>query len=286
MSFLRWPFGRRAKARIVEDAMLNVYSFEQMTRSEPAFFAALRFDPNNTCNLQCVYCHNPRSSETIALDRFTSFLHQKVLGANFFQVGCVMEPTLDPRLTAFLLAIAASPAPPDTLMLQTNGTLLHKHDYSAMREACLAKLCVSLDTADPQIQKDLRDGLSLRRVLANIKSFSLACPQAALEFVCTVTSSNVDQAPSLVHLGLDVGVRSFIFREMFYHRTSRIVDHARMPALQLAEGRFLRLRDNILCAFAGQAAFTFATAEGLDVSGRGMMENSGVEDRDIRARGA
>lgn len=196
-----------------------------------------------------------------------------------------MEPTLDRRLAEFLLAIASSPAAPDTLALQTNGTLLHKHDHGAMREAGLAKLCVSLDTADPRIQKDLRDGLSLRRVLANIETFSLACPQTTLEFVCTVTTSNVDSAPSLVRLGIDLGVQSFVFREMFYNPTSRIVDHARMPELQLKGDRFFRLRDYILATFGGQALFTFATAEGLELSGQRMLENSGFDAQDIRARG-
>jgi hypothetical protein len=39
------------------DAQLNVYNVDRMLSRSPAHYDFLRFDPNNTCNVQCVYCH-------------------------------------------------------------------------------------------------------------------------------------------------------------------------------------------------------------------------------------
>jgi sulfatase maturation enzyme AslB (radical SAM superfamily) len=101
----------------------NVYNFRTLLQGEPLSYQALRFDPNNDCNLHCVYCHNHRSKETIdATDDFAAFLHSKVISVATFQTGCIMEPTLDGRLADLLLMVAHSPAKPThEFILQTNG---------------------------------------------------------------------------------------------------------------------------------------------------------------------
>jgi sulfatase maturation enzyme AslB (radical SAM superfamily) len=261
------------------DCQVNVYNFKKLQLQPPSKFGTIRFDPNNDCNLRCVYCHNHRSKEVIDTEEFRAFIHHNVVSTRDFQVGCIMEPTLDSRLADLLLMVADSPAKPQTaFLLQTNGILLHRHDYDKMKDAGLDQLQVSLDTADPGTQRSLRSGMSLQKVLRNIEGFRRACPEIEVVLVATVTSENVGNAGDLIPLGLDVGARTFVFREVFYHPENNVVDHARMPGLLLKPGDFSAMREKILERFAGSdATFLFADENFLDKSAQKMLKDSGRE---------
>ena len=266
--------------RRFSDFQLNVYNFESASKSKPGRYATIRFDPNNTCNLHCVYCHNHRSDQTIDAEQFRQFLAEKVRDVSYFQVGCIMEPTMDRRLTDFLLTIARSPArPAHTLMLQTNGLLLHTHDHGKMVEAGLTNLSVSLDVADPQTQKELRSGMSLAKVVRNIETFRKAAPDVSVEIISVVSTSNVDQMPGLVDLALNLGARRVILRELLYYpmEVRRVVDQSRMRQLLLKVGEFQRMTESLRAAFNGRIEMIFAPNETLDALARKMLNESRTE---------
>src|ERR1700676_3840009 len=117
-----------------------------MRRQPPDSFETVNLDANNDCNLHCVYCHNARSQQLIDTDLLWQFLQENVISVNQFQVGCGMEPTLDPRLGDLMLMIARSRArPKNKLRIQTNGTMLKLHDPGKLNEAGLNQLAVSID---------------------------------------------------------------------------------------------------------------------------------------------
>jgi MoaA/NifB/PqqE/SkfB family radical SAM enzyme len=177
-----------------------------------------------------------------------------------------MEPTLDPRLCDWMLIIAKSRARPTrTMRLQTNGILLHKHDYAKMRDAGLTHL-LSIDAANPATHKLLRGGTSLAKVQSNIVDFSKALPDVEISFITTVTSSNVHEMEALVAFGLDFGVRHFVMREMFYYADNNVVDHTKMPTLLLGENAFSRMKQSLGDKFGRYAKFEFADAGYLDAS--------------------
>jgi MoaA/NifB/PqqE/SkfB family radical SAM enzyme len=266
----------------IQDSQLNVYNFETIMQSPLANYEVVRFDPNNTCNLHCVYCHNHRSDDVIDDARFHEFLHTKVGKVGVFQVGCIMEPTLDKRLADFLLQIAESPAKPvGDFLLQTNGILLHRHDVQKMRQAGLTRLSVSMDAADPATQKELRNGTSLEKVLRNIKEFMSACPETSVEFITTVTRANIDKVDDLVAVGLEMGIQKFIFREVFYYPDNNIVDHKRMPGLLLRDGEFRGMMDRVLSRFDGAADFLFADGQTLHASSKRMIKDSKFLKREL-----
>jgi molybdenum cofactor biosynthesis enzyme MoaA len=259
----------------IEDGQVNVYNFKTLMEQPFSNYGSLRFDPNNTCNLRCVYCHNHRSDEIIDSDHFRTFLHAKVGRVLNFQVGCIMEPTMDKRLADIVLLIAESPAKPAyDFILQTNGLLLHRHDEGKLRDACLTRLSVSMDAADPALQKDLRGGTSLEKVLRNIRGFMAACPQTRVEFITTVTRGNIDKVDELVAVGLNMGVTRFIFREVFYYPDNNVVDHSRMPELVLHKGEFRQMMDRVLGRFEGTADFTFVDNHTLHRSAEKMLSDS------------
>jgi sulfatase maturation enzyme AslB (radical SAM superfamily) len=266
----------------IQDSQLNVYNFETKMAGPPANYVALRFDPNNTCNLHCVYCHNHRSDGVIDEALFNEFLHTKVGTVTDFQFGCIMEPTLDKRMADLMIQISNSPAKPtQDFILQTNGILLHRHDHGKFREAGLTCLSVSMDAADSDTQKELRNGTSLEKVLRNVKGFIAACPETRPEFITTVTRSNIDKVDDLVALGLDIGIKGFTFREVFYYPDNDVVDHTRMPALMLREGEFRGMMDRVLERFEGEADFVFADNDRLHLSAKRMVKDSEFVGRDL-----
>lgn len=257
------------------DAQLNVYNIAKMREAAPRVFKFIRFDPNNTCNLRCCYCHNHRSEDVVATEDLSAFIDHNVIRVENFQVGCIMEPTLDPRLADLMLLIGDSKAGPSRdLILQTNGILLFKHDYAKMREAGLSSVCVSIDSANPETMKFLRGGVSLSKIEKSLAGFRDACSDIPVTFVSTITRVNLDEMASLVSFGLDVGVRNFMLRAIFYQPTSDIVDHSKMPALVLQEGDFERMKCDILQRFEGKAEFLFADNASLDKSGERMKTDS------------
>lgn len=260
---------------MLKDSQLNVYNIKSMRVQAPQAFDFVRFDPNNDCNVHCVYCHNHRSKDLVDTEKLRAFLEENVLSVNNFQVGCIMEPTLDPRMCDLMLMVANSPGRPSkTFLLQTNGILLHKHDYSKMRDAGLTHLSVSIDAADPATHKLLRGGTSMAKVHSNLVAFRNACPAIDVVFITTVTSPNVEAMEALVTFGLDLGVKQFVLREVFYYPDSNVVDHTKMPALLLEENGFLRMKQNLLAKFGKRVNFEFADAPTLDRSTKKMKADS------------
>jgi len=248
-----------------KDAQLNVHNFAAMRAQPPEEFDILRIDSNNDCNVHCVYCHNHRSKDLIAIEDLSAFLEHNILSVDNFQVGCIMEPTLDARLVDVISLLAGSKAPAkQSFMLQTNGILLHMHDHKKMRAAGLTDLSVSIDAADPAIHKALRGGTSMAKVHRNIAEFRKSCPSVKVTFIATVTTLNIGSMSELVQFGLSLGVEKFVLREVFYHPSSNVVDHSRMPSLVLQENEFGRMKEQVLDQFEGRAEFLFADIPTLE----------------------
>ena len=253
------------------DAQLNVYNAPAMCAREPARYEFLRIDSNNTCNVQCVYCHNHRSDALVPTESLFEFLTGRVIALRNLQVGCVMEPTLDARLADLLLDIRRVRPPEHLLVLQTNGILLHRHDHGKFAEAGVTLLSVSIDSADAQVHKALRGGTSLSKVDGNVRRFREACPAADVHFITTVTRLNLSTLDALVEFGLELGVSRFVLREVLYYPDNDIVDHARMPGLLLGPGEYAAMADRLRDRFADRAAFDFADGASLE-AGRQKME--------------
>jgi hypothetical protein len=111
-------------------------------------------------------------------------------------------------------------------------------------------------------------------VLRNLGNFIIACPGTPIDFITTVTRANVAKVEELVAAGLDMGVHSFIFREVFYYPDNDIVDHSRMPGLVLREGEFRLMMERVLAQFDGAANFLFADNQVLHSSAKRTISDS------------
>lgn len=263
------------KPAITKDVSLNVHNILALRSQQPEHFDIIRLDSINNCNVKCVYCHNYRSSEQMDVDDLKSFLEHNVLSTNNFQLGCNMEPTMDRRMTDFLLLIANSGAKPKhAFILQTNGILLHMHDAEKIRDAGVTHLSVSVDSVVPEINEALRGGANLDSIRRNLVDIKKVCPSLEITLISTITRLNVETMASLVQWGLALGVTQFIMREVFFVRDSFIVDRAKMPELLLRDGEFAAMKERVNAEFSGQANFIFADSEFLDSATKKMKDDS------------
>jgi sulfatase maturation enzyme AslB (radical SAM superfamily) len=240
----------------IPQLLMNISNRTDVMGAEPAHYEWVRIDPNLNCNLHCIYCHNPRSQQVFDLEDIKHILQKAVLSAKNVCVGCVMEPTLDPRLAEVFDVIASTRAKPsETFSLQTNGTLLKNHDLARLLKAGLNQIAISVDTLDAKTLRHLR-GVNPKVLIANVTSLRRNYPELELSLLATVTKINIDQIPDLIRFFLGTGVRRFTLHEVFHVRGTSNAEA--MQPLLLEEGAFHAMTENVMREFAGQADFIFA----------------------------
>jgi molybdenum cofactor biosynthesis enzyme MoaA len=186
-----------------------------------------------------------------------------------------MEPSLDKRLVTLLQMIAGSPAKPTRqFKVHTNGTLLNRHDALMMAEAGLTHLSISIDTANEKTFSELRGGAKLERIFRNVKQFCETCPEITVQFIATVTQTNVDEMDLLVEKGVAIGAKRFHFREMFHDPRSPIVDHQKMEKLLLPPGRFHRMKTHIEDTYGDRVGLFFVDSPAIRQYGQEAHRNS------------
>lgn len=201
----------------------------------------LLIDPVYTCNLHCLYCHNPRDKGRIEEKDLQNFIDKKINSVNILQIGCAMEPTMDKRLVQFATLISKSKARPSgRFSLQTNGTLLHKHDLFALTAAGVSHFSISFDSVDSDIHKRLRGNSDLNVIKNNIANVAANHPDVSVTLMCTVNKINFDDLEAVCSYAQDNNIKIINFRKMFYYPTSQIIsDHSTMSDIDLDNQAFL-----------------------------------------------
>lgn len=244
---------------LIQEMILTPAVFAGFAEGPPLRFRALRIDIANTCNLSCVYCPTIalRTKERVDLDAFRSFLARRVAGVEQLSIGCGQEPTVSPALCDFLEAVAESPAPPsEDLILVTNGTLLHRHDWSRFAKAGLSALFVSLDSVDPEVLGDVRRGSELSRIEENITGVLAAVEGLKLHLNIVVTKRNLAHVDEVIEWGWRRGAATITLREMYFPPTTEVADQA-LFGLMVEEGAFASLRERLVERW-GEERFCFA----------------------------
>ena len=245
---------------------LRVPNFQHLRSQPPTEFGWLRVDANDNCNLKCVYCRVPRSDGMIEAKDLRAFFDENVISVENLQFGCGMEPTIDDRLADLLLLTANSNAKPEKIFgLQTNGLMLHRHDYSKVKASGLNRLTVSMDTMDGDKHKSHRGGSSLNKVLGNLEAFKAACPEIGIHLSAVITKLNVGEMEPLVEFADQLGAQSLFFREMVYIAHDTVVDHKSLAPLVLEKGEFATMEETIKQKYGGRSThLAFLGKEYLD----------------------
>lgn len=220
---------------------INPRSINALKFPQPQFFHTLLLDTTDTCNLHCLYCHNPRSNLKIDLEDFKRFIGEQVAAVSYLQIGCGMEPLMDKRLVEFVELIHNTHAAPfSQFRIQTNGILLHKHNIDRLRAGGVNLFTISMDTLNPDIHKELRGGSNLEAILNNIKTLQTKWEGIEICFVATVTKRNLNGLEDLIRYAIDNNIKRIEIRNMFHFSDSEIIrDHNKMRELSVPNCIFL-----------------------------------------------
>jgi MoaA/NifB/PqqE/SkfB family radical SAM enzyme len=130
--------------------------------------------------------------------------------------------------------------PKKSFRLQTNATLLDKHNLLALKEAGITVFTISIDTIDAEVHKELRGGSDLEKILSNIAMLRLTWPEVQIKFVTTVNKLNVDLLDELLGYAAKHKINGVELRRMFYFPKSNVIqDHEKMKAILLDNEHFL-----------------------------------------------
>jgi hypothetical protein len=89
-----------------------------------------------------------------------------------------------------------------------------------------------------------------------------------------VTSLNIRSIDTLIQADLELGVKRFSLRQMFYHRDSNIVDHSRMPGLIVADEEFAEMAERVRVTDGNMARFFILTARSIIERARPVRTDS------------
>ena len=271
----------------VADGRLRVNNFDFMESHPKRKFIWFRIDANDNCNLKCTYCRVPRSTQTIDENKLQEFLMTKVASVKHLQFGCGMEPTLDPRLADMMMKASLTPAKPaDQFTIQTNGTLLHKHDHLKMRAAGMNRISVSIDSLDADVHKSQRGGSNVNKIIQNLTEFHRNCPDVDMQFICVVTTANIATAKELAKFAVDLGVRRMAFRQMVYVQNHPLVVEEDILPLIVKNEDFYEMKKDIEGAIGNKLEMSFYDTSDLNQHRQKMRKGSYYEkhaDKPIQA---
>ncbi|MBA2603238.1 MAG: GTP 3',8-cyclase MoaA [Acidobacteria bacterium] len=170
---------------------------------------SLRLSVTDRCNLRCQYCMPEQDYAWLPRDTLLSFEEIVALAGGFTALGVDRvritggEPLLRRNLTTLIEGLAQLPEVRD-LALTTNGVLL-ADQASALREAGLDRITVSLDTLDRGRFRALTRSDAHAGVLAGIDAASRAGFESLKLDTVVIRGVNDDELVALIEYGRGVG---------------------------------------------------------------------------------
>jgi len=254
--------GSRAKIRRCGDAVL--------VQRPTVALARLYVEPTTACNLRCRTCIRHVWDEPIghlAEATFARILEGLTACPDRPTVvfGGLGEPLVHPRIVEMVGAAKATQA---QVELITNGTLLDRGRITALMDAGLDALWVSLDGASPECYSDVRVAGDLAHVLANLECFrdlllQRRTEQPRLGVAFVAMQRNVHELPDILKLSFRLGVREFVITHVYPHTDELLQEILYRRAIGQMHGGPSRIR-------LARPVFTPETAWMLDAMVRGQ----------------
>jgi molybdenum cofactor biosynthesis enzyme MoaA len=226
----------------VQTLVVGPYNIQEALSHPPRSFDFLRIDVSHNCNLFCTYCEIGRSKNMMDPALLREFLSTKVTRVEHIYFGCAMEPTINRKLAEHIRSARELVDPPGRMGMQTNGTLLHRHDLGQLREAGLNALSLSIDSIRPDTMKELRDGTDVAQVLENVEALRREIPSLRLEFSVVVSRRNYDEIEELIEFASGFGAVEVWLREITFQYEELTPERR---ALQLEPGKFEALKERV-----------------------------------------
>ncbi len=171
---------------------------------QPVRYIAM--DIVDNCNLRCPFClfdHAPvHRTQVMADDVFDAALRWlPYVGPEGHWMSCLHEPTMHPRLTAFLGRIP--PAHRHVMTYTTNLSRRMPDAYwAALADSGLSNINISIESRDPEIYERMRKGAKFRIFMENwdklLAAFARGKAPPPLRYIAMAYRSNHREIPELI----------------------------------------------------------------------------------------
>jgi len=192
--------------------------------------ARIYIEPTTACNLQCRTCMRNVWDEPIG--RMDSETFGRILeGIRALPdpptvlFGGLGEPLMHPDFLDMVREAKRLDGPVEAI---TNGILLDEARASALVEAGLDTLWVSIDGASPECYADVRREGDLSRVMANLQrlrdvKLQKRCSRPVVGISFVAMKRNLSELPEVLRLEHRVGARKFLVSNVYPH-TAELLD--------------------------------------------------------------
>jgi len=199
----------------------RVYRRLNRLRGLPSLAA---FEVTTRCNCSCLNCRSLMTKAVgiagngtdMTLEQFDTLL-AKLPFVERLEFAGFGEPLLNPHIYEM---IARSSRRGKRTTVATNGTLLGEEACQNLINSGLNRLCLSIDSVDPETFERLRKGAHLREVTANIRTMVEAkrrmkseTPRLIINVVAT--RDNKGELGEIIHLARSLGVPEVSIKNLY-----------------------------------------------------------------------
>ena len=246
------PQTSNAKSFDIHILKIDPYNIKSIleTKDKMPSIEHLVIDTNDTCNANCVYCPNPRSTNIISTQEFDALVNDILDTVGIFQFGCGQEPTLDQRLPDLFEILKNSSLHPKKVCMITNATRINTTLLKKLTDSGLDELQVSIDTVDEKINNITRQNTDIQVIKKALEDVFESFPKLHLTFSTVINSLSIFTAHQLLDFGESLNVKTYIFREVWDflddEEPIRDKDYRKwMKNLSLTPGEFSELQSRL-----------------------------------------
>ena len=181
----------------------------------------LYLEVTNRCNLKCRACILYRGcwepARDMTLDELVRITDQSPQLERIALHG-IGEPLLNDELPAMIRHLKYRHA---FVFFNSNGILLDENRQNELIDAGLDELRISLDAADRQNYKAMRNSDRFEQIISNLRSLvkrmrRLQETRPALSLWYLGTRKNIDALPNFIRLAADIGVNQIYLQRLVY----------------------------------------------------------------------
>lgn len=186
------------------------------------------------CNLRCMHCYqnaSQPSSDELTLDQQLDIVDQLARLEVSMIVLSGGEPLTNPNLGKLIERIRSHDM---AISIDSNGVLMERSIVESLREAGVASVELSLDSADPKSHDRFRglDG-AFRKTLDAVE----ICSQAGMftTVATTATTLNYDHSRELISLAKNHGANRVVFFDLIPAGRGREIEDLRLSRHQMLD---------------------------------------------------
>ncbi|MFH1999823.1 MAG: radical SAM/SPASM domain-containing protein [Planctomycetota bacterium] len=137
------------------------------------FFVKIQIQTDSRCNARCLTCPYPVTRQKLPQGRMEEALYHEIVdqiqgrGVERTSLFLMNEPLVDPRIEKFTKYLKEKD-PQTNVLIFTNGYLLNGERASALSDAGVDEIDISVNGFDEESHNRVMHGISYQKVMANL----------------------------------------------------------------------------------------------------------------------